>query len=261
MLPKSPFTLFIFILLYFLFSCSEEKEMPEMTFPADKWEEKSPKQLGIDEIKMLDALKYLASECGKDSLQEVMVIRNGYLVYKGDSIYKKHNIYSSTKSFTSTVFGLMIEDGVLSEETLAATIDTNLMENYPRVQLRHFASMTSGYSAVGDSRWNEPSKDWSPTPYKIGSPLFEPGSAFAYWDEAQMMFGRLLTIKAHKPLKEIFDDKIGNQIHFGNYEWWNEGDFEGIPLNNGCTGISINASQLARFGHLFLMEGTGMENS
>ncbi|MCM5663402.1 serine hydrolase domain-containing protein [Galbibacter mesophilus] len=252
---KTTFLKYIFPISILLVSCSGKQELPEMTFPTESWEEKSPKELGVDKSAMLDALDYLKSESGKDGLEEVMIIRNGYLIHSGDSVHKKHNIYSSTKSFTSTVFGLLAEENILSEETLAATIDSNLMELYPRVQLNHFASMTSGYSAVGDSRWNEPSKDWSITPYKIDTPLFEPGTAYAYWDEAQMMFGRLLTMKAEKSLKEIFDEKIASQIGFGEYEWWAEGNYNNIPINNGCTGISIDASQLARFGHLFLNEG------
>ncbi len=192
-----------------------------MVFPKEQWIEKKPEELGIDSKYLQDALDYLASESGTDKLDEVFIACKGYVIYKEDSIYKKHNIYSSSKSFTSTVLGLLIDQGRISEETLAKNIDSNLTAWYPEVKLKHFANMTSGYSALGNSRWNEPSEDWSPTPYQIGKPLFKPGEAYAYWDEAQMMFGRLLTLHANQTLKSIFDDNIGNTIGLDDYEWVN----------------------------------------
>lgn len=226
-----------------------------MVFPTEKWEEKSPKELGVDANKMQEALDYLASESGEDGLEEVFIVRKGYVIYKGDSIYKKHNIYSSSKSFTSSVLGILQDQGVVSENTYAKDIDSSLTAFYPEVQLKHFASMTSGYSAKGDSRWNEPSVDWSWTPFAIDTALFEPGKEYAYWDEAQMMFGRLLTVKTNRTLKSIFDENIGKEIGIGEYEWWGDEEYNGIPLNNGCTGVTINAEQLARFGHFYLNEG------
>ncbi|CAN5423301.1 hypothetical protein BH23BAC1_BH23BAC1_27220 [soil metagenome] len=78
-----------------------------------------------------------------------------------------------------------------------------LRENYSKVTLRDFATMTSGYCAPGDSRWGEASADWSPEPYIPCDPLFAPGSQFAYWDEAQMMFGKVLTQLAIEDMLEI----------------------------------------------------------
>ncbi|WP_430908490.1 serine hydrolase domain-containing protein [Maribacter sp. 2-571] len=238
-------------------SCKTEKEALPMVFPTDSWIEKSPENLGIDAVKMQEALDYLASESGEDGLDEVFIVRNGYLIYKGDSIHKKHNIYSSSKSFTSTVLGILSDKKIVDENTYAKTIDTALSEQYPEVRLKHFSSMTSGYSGKGVSRWNEPSEDWSWTPYAIDSALFAPGTRYAYWDEAQMMFGRLLTLSANKSLKTIFDEQIGNAIGMGSYDWGTENDPD-MPekvLNNGCTGVTINAEQLARFGHFYLNEG------
>ncbi|NAS12208.1 serine hydrolase domain-containing protein [Poritiphilus flavus] len=237
------------------FSCSEgSRELP-MVFPGEQWVEKKPQELGVDPERLQQALEYLASESGEDGLEEVFIVRKGYLIYKGDSIYKKHNIYSSSKSFTSTVLGLLTDRGEISEETYAREIDSSLGALYPEVQLKHFASMTSGYSAVGNSRWNEPSEDWSWTPYQLEEPLFKPGEEYAYWDEAQMMFGRLLTMHSGRTLKSIFDEYIGKAIGIGEYKWGTEQEVNELPINNGCTGVMINAEQLARFGHLYLNEG------
>ncbi len=249
---------YLFVLqLLLLVSCNSGKEPLPMVFPADTWVEKTPEELGVDAGKMQEALEYLASESGADGLEEVFIVRNGYNIYKGDSIYKKHNIYSSSKSFTSSVLGILTDQGVLSEETFAKEIDTAVSDLYPELQLKHFSSMTSGYSGKGSTRWNEVSEDWSWTPYAIDSALFAPGTQYAYWDEAQMMFGRLLTLKTGKSLKAIFDEQVGEIIGLGTYEWGTEQDpsLPGLTVNNGCTGVKINAEQLARFGHFYLNEG------
>ncbi|WP_422079367.1 serine hydrolase domain-containing protein [Ulvibacterium sp.] len=249
-------TLTILCIAFLLVSCSEgKKEGLPMVFPTGGWEERSPETLGINSQKLQEALDYLASESGEDGLEEVFIVRKGYVIYKGDSIYKKHNIYSSSKSFTSTVLGILTDQGLLSEDTYAREIDTAMADLYPKVQLKHFSSMTSGYSGKGSTRWNEVSEDWSWTPYAIDTPLFAPGTEYAYWDEAQMMFGRLLTMHAGKTLKSIFDENIGHAIGMGEYKWNPEQEVNGVEINNGCTNVMINAEQLARFGHLYLNEG------
>jgi CubicO group peptidase (beta-lactamase class C family) len=116
--------------------------------------------------------------------------------------------------------------------------------------------MTSGYSAPGSSRWNQKNADWAWNPYEAGPPLFAPGTAFAYWDEAQMMFGRLLTIVAGQNLESILKTRIAGPIGIVAFRWNTEGDYQGIPINNGCTGLNLSASQLARFGLLFLNNGS-----
>ncbi len=244
----------IIIFLILTVSCNTPQELP-IVFPEDRWQERAPEELGVNSQKLQEALEYLATESGEDGLEEVLIARKGYVVYQGDSIYKKHNIYSASKSFTVTVLGLLSDFGLVHSYTNAKEIDPEMEALYPKLKLKHFASMTSGYNGKGISRWEEPSEDWSRTPYEIDTPLFEPGTEYAYWDEAQMMFGRLLTMKAGKTLKEVFDGNIGNAIGMGEYKWVTEGVVDSIPINNGSTGMIINADQLARFGYLYLNEG------
>ena len=250
------FLILIACSIFFCISCGEEKKKGlAMVFPTKVWQEKKPEALGVDSKKMQEALDYLASESGEDGLEEVFIAVKGYNIYKGDSIHKKHNIYSSSKSFTSSVLGILTDMGDLSEETYAKEIDTAMAELYPNAQLKHFSSMTSGYSGKGSTRWNEVSEDWSLTPYAIDTPLFAPGTEYAYWDEAQMMFGRLLTLHTGKTLKSIFDENIGRAIGLGEYKWGTEKEVNGVQINNGCTGVMIDAEQLARFGHFYLNKG------
>jgi CubicO group peptidase (beta-lactamase class C family) len=168
---------------------------PASVFPGEEWTKNSPEDQDVDPQKFQEALDYLESHSLHNGNRELVVIRNGYLIHAGEQADSVHNIWSCSKTFTSTVLGLLIEDGVIGLDDLAHTYEPLLKEWYTGVSFRHFASMTSGYSAVGESRWeNTDYADWSWTPYEPDEPYFSPGTAYAYWDEAQMMFGRVLQL-------------------------------------------------------------------
>src|SRR5205807_4710072 len=121
----------------------------------------------------------------------------------------------------------------------------------PDVTLRHFASMTSGYDAIGG--------DQSATPFVPGKPLFPPGTAFAYWDAAMNEFALGLTRAANEPLASLLKRRIMDPIGATNWLWGDWGFDGGLRVNGGAgnqtRGIYITASDLARFGLLFLSRG------
>lgn len=226
-----------------------------MIFPERDWIPATPESQGVDAEKMSEALRYLESYCGDDGLRETVIIRDGYLIYQGNNIDAVHNIWSSTKSFTSTALGLLVEDGRVSLDTVAAEYEPLLQEYYPQVTLRHFASMTSGYDAVGRSRWGDDSEDWSLTPFVPAKPLAAPGTAYCYWDEAMIMFGRVLVQILGRDLYSFLRERITDPIDLGDWSWWWEEQLGDIPLHFGGTGIEMSARQLARYGLLLLNNG------
>jgi CubicO group peptidase (beta-lactamase class C family) len=243
------------ILIFLLSLWARNSREQTMIFPTDDWQTAAPASQQVNEEFLLKALDYLKSRSFEDGNEEVMIIRNGRVIYAGDSIEKKHNIWSCSKSFTSTVLGLMIEEGKCALDEPVYKYEPLLEEKYPEVTFRHFTTMTSGYNAVGHSRWNENSRDWSRTPYEPGEPIFAPGTQYAYWDEAMMMLGRALTKILGQKMKSYLEERMTSKIGFGEWEWHPEGGIDGVPINNGCTNVIVNAKQLARFGHLYLNLG------
>ena len=233
----------------------QRRQTTEMQFPKAHWIRDTPESQGVDSAKLQLALDFLASHCKADGLSEVMLIRNGVCIHQGTHTEKVHNIWSCSKSFTSTALGLLIADGKCSIDTKAHSIDSALAAFYPDATLRHFTTMTSGFSAKGRSRWNDENSDWSLTPYEPDTPHFKPGTAYAYWDEAQMMLGRLLTRVCQRSLREYLQERIFDPINMGKVVWAAEGELDGIEICNGCTNVEINAQQFARFGHLYLNRG------
>lgn len=227
----------------------------KMVFPQADWQRGTPESQGVKSEDLEAALHYLAGHCKSDGLGEVMVIRNGVCIHEGNSTRKQHNIWSCSKSFTSTVLGLLIEDGKCTLDTKVADIDPALREYYPETTLRHFTTMSSGYSGAGRSRWNDENADWSRTPYLPEAPLYASGQGYAYWDEAQMMLGRLLTKVGQREMNDYLNERLFAPMQMGRVRWSHEGEVDGIPICNGCTNVNLNARQLARFGHLFLNSG------
>lgn len=230
----------LIFLALFSIACSNKKESTAIT---------------INKEKLQVALNYLESKCFEDGIQEVVILQNGKIVFEGDSVSKRHNIWSCSKSFTSTVLGLLIEEGKLTLDTPVASVDSTLKELYPTATFRHFTTMTSGYSAAGRSRWKDENADWSFTPYTPEEPHFAPGTRYEYWDEAQMQLGRLLTMVLQEPMKDYLERKVMQTIQLGEWEWFTEQEIQGIPINNGCTNVHLHARQLAKFGQLFLQKG------
>lgn len=222
----------------------------------------TPESQGVDSKRLQDALDYLKAHSPSDGVRQVVILRHGRIIHAGEGADERHGVWSCTKSFTSTVLGLLIDDGKCSLDALAADIDPAMKAAYPDVTLRHFTTMTSGYRALGD----EPRSDGyshgpSSTPFLPNpKPLFAPGTKYAYWDSAMNQFAQLLTRIADEKIEDFFQRRIADPIGMDPDGWdWGEFDAEPHPINGGSGNsgrhMFITARQMARFGQLFLDGG------
>jgi CubicO group peptidase (beta-lactamase class C family) len=239
---------------------------PPMHFPGKDWQVVSPDEEGLDPDRLQAAVDVLKEKVGRDGVREVVIVRHGRIVWLGDDVDKVHGVWSCTKSFTSTVLGLLIEDGKCTLDTRGADLFPPLKEQYPKVTLRHFTTMTSGYRAVGDA---EATGGYlhgpSDRPFEPAAPLFPPGEQYAYWDSAMNMFALCLTAASGEPLEELLKRRVMNPIGVDpvKWKWGDRGSVElsgtRIKVNsgsgNGNGHIQISARELARFGHLMLNYG------
>lgn len=236
---------------------------PTMHFPGKDWEVVAPAAEGFDAAKLAEAIAYLEKNAGKDGVKELVVVRRGRVVWHGPDIDKVHGVWSCTKSFTSTVLGLLIDDGKCTLDTKAADVVPALKAKYPTVTLRHFTTMTSGYRAAGDA---EATGSYlhgpSATPFDPAEPLFPPGEKYAYWDSAMNVFGLALTRIAGEPLEAVLKRRVMDPIGANPERWkWGTrkaGPSETVNSGSGNAGghVQISAREAARFGHLFLNAGT-----
>ena len=234
-----------------------------MVFPGEDWQQTRPETQGVDSAKLKAAASYLENNSGSDGVKELVIIRNGYMIWKGPDIDKMHGVWSLTKSFTSTVLGLLIDDGKATLDTPARDHVPSMASTYSEVTLRHFTTMTSGYYAVGDRTTGSYKHGPSRTPFEPAArPLFQPpGSRYAYWDSAMNQFANVLTRIADEPIESLLKRRIADPIgmNAAKWDWGDFGQVDGIVVNggsgNGNKHMFISARELARFGHLFLNRG------
>jgi CubicO group peptidase (beta-lactamase class C family) len=224
------------------------------TFPGADWQPATPESQGLDSARLQAAMNHYGSSIGGPGVTQAVVIRNGYLVWRGSDIDNLHHTWSCTKSFTSTALGLLIDSGRCSLDTLAKDHVPALAPLYSGVKLRHFTTMTSGYSATG----NDGGHGQSPTWWQPTTPRFAPGAKYEYWDSAMNQFSQTMTVIAGESLEALFRRRIADPIGMTSWDWVGNGSVGGIEISGGAGnsgGMSVTARQFARFGHLFLNRG------
>ncbi|MFW6155470.1 MAG: serine hydrolase domain-containing protein [Planctomycetota bacterium] len=225
-----------------------------MIFPGDDWVVATPESLGVDAARLERAMAIIA-EIAADHPRhgtahagntQVVVVRRGRVIWHGSDIDTLHRIYSCTKSLNSAVLGLLYDDGICTPDTKAATLLPALAEHYPTMTLGHMASLTSGYNIP-----------WRESPFESRPPLHAPGEALHY-NATTNLLNLLMTQAAGTDLKALFRDRIARPIGIPDdaWDWAAAHEVDGLTVYNGAGGMSMTARQLARFGHLFLNEGT-----
>ena len=248
-------------MMLFVLCSSSWSVAADTIYPTTEWQVASPASQALDPAKLAAAIEYLKANTGRDGVRELVVVRNGRLVHAGDDVDKVHGVWSCTKSFSSTVLGLLIEDGNCTLDTRAKDFVPELSEHFGDVTLRHFTTMTSGYRAVGDEPQGSYRHGPSRTPFApADEPLFTPpGSQYAYWDSAMNLFGLVLTRIAGEPIETLFQRRIAEPLGLRNWEWGDYATLDGMVVNggsgNGGKHVQISAREFARLGHLFLNKG------
>jgi len=245
-------------------ACSRLASAPPATvFPEADWEEASPESQGVDAVKLKAAVDDMDRHFGPDGAKELVIIRHGRLIWKGPNVDASHNVWSATKVFTSTVLGLLVQDGKCALDDLAVKYLPDLDDRYPeyaQIRLRHLASMSSGYqgqvvNVTPEQPWGEPLAYLTPA-----APLFEAGTQVQYHDHQVFLLASILIRLAGESEKSLFRRRIAEPIGMTKWDWGVSGKVDELDLNNAAgtpttPGIQTTAREMARFGLLYLNRG------
>ena len=242
-----------------------------LVFPSEMWQRATPEKQGLDSARLREALDYLHANAGGVGTDETIIVRNGYLIWEGPDANNVHEIYSCTKTFTSTVLGLLATEGVLHVDDYAAKYLPSLDDQYPayaQIKLSHLATMTSGYDSLMGDGWKfyetDPQKhhEYVLTFTTPGPPLFAAGTSFKYHDPAVHILGHILTKAAGEPLEEVFKKRVADPIGMKQFRWSNYGNKDGVLFNNPAGtpgkdqgGVYSSPRDLTRYGLLYLNKG------
>ncbi len=231
----------------------------------DDWPVSTPAEQGLDP--RLVAQMYLdATE--QETLYSLLVIKNGYLVaeeyFNAGSVEQKDRLQSVTKSFTSALVGIALEQGCLS------TIDQKILEFFPEVvdeitdprkeqiTVRNLLEMRGGFPNEEDAQylWDGLLSGHYP-PLIENFPLVDdPGTRFHYSNLSSNWLGIIVDRSCGMNMKAFAEEYLFSSLDITPGEWGQ--DAEGH--NNGCGDLHLTARDAAKFGLLYLNDGVSDGN-
>jgi CubicO group peptidase (beta-lactamase class C family) len=227
----------------------------------DDWEVSTPAEQGLDP--MLVAELYLnASEL--ETLNGLLVVKNDFLIaeryFNDGAIDKKNQLQSVTKSYTSALVGIALDQGCLS------SLDQMMMDFFPeftgqiddprkeQITIRDMLQMRSGYpfEETDPALW-EALLSGDYLPLIAGFPLTsDPGTEFNYSGLTSHWLGVIVARACDTDLKSYAQEFLFSPIDAEVGDDWIQ-DRNGYYI--GLAGIHSTARDMAKFGQLYLNNG------
>lgn len=252
------------ILLPLISGCAQNTSVD---WPTEGWKTAPPEEMGIDSA----ALQGLLEGVDFDALglQSLVVIRHGRIaceVYRYPYAREfRHPIYSCTKSFTATLVGIALDEGLLKsvdQKVLSFHGDRNTGKPDKRKEAMSIGDLLAMRSGINWSELGIPytnpsnsvnlmsaSPDW--TEYVLSSPmLVNPGTSFDYNSgNSHLLAGILDSVTGG--LESFARDRLFKPLGITGYSW--QKDPRGTP--SGGWGLTMTTRDLAKLGYLYLHNG------
>jgi CubicO group peptidase (beta-lactamase class C family) len=234
---------------------------PAVGWPTRGWPVSTPEEQGMDPAQ-LEKMQAVIKE-KNIPLHSLLIVRNGAIVseryygsYDEDSV---HRMYSVTKSFTSTLVGIAVDQGKLEGVELRAldllpgrTFE-NTDERKRNMTLENLLTMTSGLDFYeGDSTYNRmyASEDW--VQMVMDLPMHtEPGNDFLYCSGCSHVLSAIVQEAVGESTLKFAQKNLFEPLGMTNLRW--ETDRKGIPI--GGWGLNITPRDMAKLGYLYLHNG------
>jgi CubicO group peptidase (beta-lactamase class C family) len=226
----------------------------------DDWEVSTPAEQGLDPL-LVAKLYYKAAEV--KTIYSLLVVKNGHLIAEGyfhaGSIDQKARLQSVTKSYTSALVGIALEQGCL------ASIDQKMIDFFPElagqikdprkkeISIREMLQMRAGYP------WEESTQELFEMLYHGFRPSLlvkvqlasDPGTHFEYSNLTSHLVGVIAARACGSDLKSLAQERLFAPLGVEMGEWIQ--DWEGNY--NGHADLHLRARDMLKFGLLYLNEG------
>jgi CubicO group peptidase (beta-lactamase class C family) len=258
-----------FILLILLFNACLKDEVIKLKYegfaPVEingDWEISTPEVENMNRELLNKAFELVYNENRFVMAQSLLVFRNGKLVaeaYPSDKndISRLNNIQSITKSVTSMMVGVALEQNLLE------TVDEKLYDIYPNlfdddvikreITISDALTMRSGLKFDNDKHSKKLySISSNSTRYVLslarGS---QPGTIVNYSDGDPHLISKAIEVKSGKSLAEFADENVFQKMGIDNWQW--EAAKDGS--NFGAFSLFLKPRDLGKIGQLLLNEG------
>jgi len=238
--------------------------------PEEEWNIVLPENAGLNNSVINDVVdKMHNGDFG--NIDGLVVLKDGNLVVdEYDNNYtsaKVHTVQSVTKSITSLLIGIAIDQGKISSED-EKVIDyfqdyniENLDDNKKNITIKNLLTMTGGFDwdELEFTRGKESpierlnrSTDWVKT--SIDSPMkTEPGSMFRYNSGGVIILDHIIKESTGMHSDEFAENYLFSPLGINKSIWLNQFIFFGTAHTGG--GLYLTPKDLAKIGQLIINKG------
>lgn len=250
-----------------LTGCSEGASARVDYWPTKGWKTSTPEAQGMDSQILNSMFKDIQSS-GLE-MHSILIIRNGYMVTEGYFYpYRKeyrHILNSVTKSITSGLVGIAVEDGYIKSidqkivDIFSDRNIQNLDENKMKITIKNLLMMTPGFDWQEAGSYNTSSdsntqmlRSENQVDFVLNRPMaYEPGKTFYYNTGASHLLSSIIQKTSGKNLLDYANEKIFNHLGISDLSW--RIDRQGNYSGGG--GIFMKPEDLAKYGYLYLNKG------
>jgi CubicO group peptidase (beta-lactamase class C family) len=219
----------------------------------------------MDSALLAVAIDRLLEQRDLYNIHSLTIVRKGYLV--ADVYFypfqpgELHNLSSTGKVFTSAVVGLAIDKGYI------ASVDEKVIDFFPErtiahlddrkraMTIEHLLTMTSGLGGVVDYSTEveelEASDDW--VQYALDLPMTQqPGTVYRYSNPNAFLLSAIITQATGMSARDFAQKNMLGPLGIIDTYW------KASPNghSDGTGGLKLTPDAQARFGQLFLQQGT-----
>lgn len=228
----------------------------------DGWELSTPENEKIDRVKLEQAYKLVYSDNRYLRAQSLLVFRNGKLIAEAypnnpKDIEAIYNIQSCTKSITSIMVGVAVQEGKIS------SLDEKLYAIYPEcfdsdankqsISIMDALTMQAGLEFDNESQTLElyETKTGSTEFVLSQKRLFPSGTIMNYNDGAPHLVSKAIEKKAGKTLSDYASEKLFTPLGITNWRW--ERAKDGTTF--GAFSLFLKPRDFGKIGQLLLQNG------
>lgn len=235
--------------------------------PTAAWPRSEPETQGLDAARLARLTETLRQSRTYPDLHSLLIVRNGYLVveeyFDGWSAERLHALQSVTKSFTSALVGIAIEQGVfrgVDERVLDFYADVDGIEHLDDrkrvLTIEDLLTMRSGtdyHERGGNSphdQLNRLPRGWDR--FYLDRPMARaPGTVFQYDSGGVILLSSLLERRTGLHADAFAARYLFEPLGITEWRWFR--NQEGHPHTGG--GLSLRPRDMAKLGLLYLREG------
>jgi len=257
----------IFTLIFIFFQGLFYFLSAQADWPTTKWERSTPEKQNINPALWEKLVREKTNNKKYEYLHSLIIIKNGYLVFEeyfnGFNAERPNSLQSVSKSFTSAVIGMAIEQGHINGvderilDFFPDVVDINNMDDRKKsMTLRDILTMRTGtdyeegYKESPHNQLNMLRKGWDI--FYLNRPMINnPGNIFRYDSGGVILLSAMLRNRTGLHVDAYAEKFLFPTMGINKVVWIK--NQEGHPHTGG--GLNLRPLDMAKFGLLYLNGG------